>query len=645
MTALPRQPLRVTLPPARPTMIYDGNCSFCIRQVQRMKGVTGEAIDYVPSQQLEGRFAEIPRWAFDQAVQLVETDGAVRSGAEAIVRALELARRKRALVWTYRRTPVIQNLADLGYRFVSAHRGGADRIDRLILEDPTDPRRSHTYVRALFLRGLGVVYLIAFLSLWVQIDGLCGSRGIVPQQQLMSLARASLADVSPAHRFFQLPTLCWINSSDAFLHFLCGGGVAVSCLLVLGILPAPALFLLWLCYLSLVSVAEPFLPFQWDQLLLEAGFLGIFFAPLSLRLRTRVFRAGSSRTSDPAPSRLVLFLIRWLLFRLLFLAGLVKFRGGDATWAGLTALRYHYWTQPLPTWTSWYANLAPNWFQALSVCGVFFIEVIVPLLFFAGRRLRLIACALAVFLQLLIAATGNYGFFNLLAIVLCIALLDDAALARLRLAPRRSCDDPSPRSRGFRWPWWITAPLTIIVVTLSLVPSLVRIERLELIPDSLVQMWFSIRQFNTINGYGLFGSMTTERPELIVEGSDDGTQWKAYEFKWKPGDVTRRPRFCTPHMPRLDWQMWFAALDLYQSGQEDPWLILFLQRLREGSPPVLDLLASNPFPGHPPRYVRVRLYAYRFTTWTERRQTGAWWHRDLIGQRPAIGPEHDSRPE
>lgn len=628
-------------------MIYDGDCGFCIRQAHRMRSVTGDSIEYVPSQQLAKRFPEIPQRAFDEAVQLVQPDGSVWAGAEAIVRALELADRKAALSWTYRHLRWFEKAFDLSYRFVSAHREGADKVDRLLLEDPTDARRSHTATRALFLRGMGIVYLIAFLSLWVQIDGLIGSQGIMPARLSLSEARAQSPDTSTLRRFFQLPTLCWIDPGDHFLHWLCAGGAVLAGLLILGVAPVPVLLLLWLFYLSLVNVSGPFLPFQWDSLLLEAGFLSIFLAPLQLRIRSPLIpRARIKRDAlvDRPPSRLVLFLLRWLLFRLMILSGLVKLLSGDPRWTGFTALRYHYWTQPLPTWTSWYAILAPNWFQSLSVAGVFFIEVFVPLLFFAPRRLRLFACAMTVVLQLLIAATGNYGFFNLLTIVLCVTLLDDAALARLRLAPRQECDEPLPTSRGRGWPWWITAPLLVVFVPLSLVPSLYRLHKLEGVPPWLLHAYVAVAPFGSINPYGLFEVMTTDRPELIVQGSDDAIHWQAYEFKWKPGDVRRRPAFCTPHMPRLDWQMWFAALDVYQGGRGDVWLWNFMYRLREGSPAVLKLLSHNPFPDRPPRYVRLVVYEYHFTTRAQRQASGDWWHRDPVGIGPTMGPDQETPP-
>ena len=327
-----------------------------------------------------------------------------------------------------------------------------------------------------------------------------------------------------------------------------------------------------------------------------------------------------------APSRLVLLLLRWLLFRLMFLSGLVKLASGDPTWRSFAAMRFHYQTQPLPTWTSWYIHLAPNWFQTMSVGGVFFTELIVPLFIFANRRLRLLACAMIVSLQLLIAVTGNYGFFNLLTIVLCVTLLDDAVLKRLRIL--RSANPHVIVAKP--WRHWMNVALVAGLVPLTLVAGLRQFRSTKWVPQPLVDAWITIQPFYLANGYGLFAVMTTRRPELIVEGSTDGATWKAYEFKWKPGDVERRPRFCSPHMPRLDWQMWFAALDLYYNDRADPWLIDFLDRLREASPPALDLLQTDPFAGQPPRHLRVRIYDYRFTTAAERAASGAWWHRDPI---------------
>ena len=503
--------------------------------------------------------------------------------------------------------------------------------------DPVDPRKSFVITRAVFLRGLGVVYLIAFVSLWVQIDGLIGSRGVLPLDNYLAAVRAQTADASALHRFLELPTLCWFSSSEAFLHFLCAGGAVLSCALIIGVLPAPTLALLWLFYLSLLHAGQDFLSFQWDSLLLETGFLAIFFAPLELLLRPLPFGRQGRTVRYSHPSRIVLLLLWWLLFRLMFLSGVVKAIARTDYWRAFTAMRYHYETQPLPTWTSWYAHLLPNWFQAISVGGVFFIEGLVPLLFFTPRRLRLFACALTILFQLLIAGTGNYGFFNLLAIVLCFTLIDDATWARLRLRidPARSV------IRGARWPAAVLLPLAVAIVLLSLVPSLSRVELGDSIPAALQSCYGATAPFELVNSYGLFQDMTIHRPEIIIEGSNDAVHWREYQFKWKPGDVRRPPQFCTPHMPRLDWQMWFAALG---RAQENPWFINFCVRLLEGKPQVLALMKTNPFPDKPPKYIRASFYDYRFTNFRQRRADGSWWRREYKGEYlPPVSLNRDAR--
>jgi hypothetical protein len=530
-----------------------------------------------------------------------------------VFRSLALAGKKRHLLWGYEHVPGVASATESLYRLVSHNRGTLDRIDMWMIPNPLDPRRSYRLARSFFLRGLGLIYLFAFLSLWVQIDGLIGSRGIFPARQFLGELHST--EISRFHQFILLPTLCLFSNSDAFLHTLCLGGAALSGLLIVGLFPAPVLALLWLFYLSLTNVGQVFLGYQWDALLLEAGFLAIFFAPLHWRIE-----------SPAPPSRIGGFLLRWLLFRLMFLSGLVKLASNDPNWHSLLALRFHYQTQPLPTWTSWYIQQAPNWIQLLSVLVVFAVELLAPPLFFARRRIRLIACWATIVFQILIALTGNYGFFNLLTIILCITLLDDAAL---RWLLRRCPTTEIPRHRNrLKWPWWLMAPIACVLIPLSTVPALHELGRDSLIPDCLERGWASVQQFESINAYGLFAVMTTTRNELIIEGSNDGEKWLAYEFKWKPGDVMRAPRFCIPHMPRLDWQMWFAALS--PSGNRE-FLLNLLDRLHEGSPEVTALLQTDPF-AKPPRYLRIVVYQYRFTASSPRAQTGAWWQREPVGQ-------------
>ncbi len=494
--------------------------------------------------------------------------------------------------------------------------------------DVTEPRASQwpptatesstgepTYVlsRWLFLRLLGLVYLIAFVSLALQVTGLVGEHGILPAAAFLERARGLYG----AAAYRELPTICWLGAGDGALRALCWGGATLALLLVAGVAQAPVLALLWACYLSLSVVGQTFLWFQWDGLLLETGLLAVLYAPSQLL---------PSLGRERAPSRTVRWLVWLLLFKLMFLSGITKLASGDPTWRHLTALDYHFWTQPLPPWTAWYAQRLPGWVHKGMTLGMFAIELGVPWLIFAParlRRLRVVACALLVLGQLGIAVTGNYGFFNLLAIVLCVPLLDDAVL-RPVLPLRLAAGEPEPL-----WRRRVTVALAAMIAPLSALTFAREIS--ATLPGGRGAdhpLLRAVAPLRSVNGYGLFRVMTTERPEIVIEGSRDSVHWLEYEFRWQPGAVSRRPRFVAPHQPRLDWQMWFAALD--PEGAE-PWLAGLVRGLLEGRPQVLSLLGPNPFLDAPPRYVRLVSYRYRFTTAQERSRTGAWWARQFVG--------------
>jgi hypothetical protein len=477
-------------------------------------------------------------------------------------------------------------------------------------------------MRAIFLRGLALVYLAAFVSLVVQLDGLFGSRGILPAREFLDAVRPMLGQ----ERYLRLPTVFWLDASDRALHLVCWGGVVASAACAVGVVPRVCLGLLWVGYLSLMGVGQPFLGYQWDTLLLETGFLAILFAPGSLWL--------DQARREPAP--LAVWLLRWLLFRLMLESGVVKLTSGDPAWRALQALAYHYETQPLPPWTSWYMHQLPAWFQKLSIGFMFWAELVAPWFVFGPRGLRLVAFVSLALLQFLIAATGNYGFFNVLALVLCLVLVDDrdwSRLGRWRWA-RRAAGRGKPTAPTPALPplpprsGWQRVPLGVAAAVIVLVTTMEGLDRtgatiVFLGPLESLRQW--VDPFHSTNAYGLFAVMTTERPEIVIEGSDDGLTWVPYTFRWKPGDLDRRPRFTTPHMPRLDWQMWFAALA--GDCRTQRWFLAFEQRLLEGSPEVLGLLQHNPFPTHPPRYLRAQLYQYHFTG----RGAAAWWRRDPAG--------------
>ena len=465
----------------------------------------------------------------------------------------------------------------------------------------------------LFLRLLGFIYLSAFLSLAVQIKGLIGSGGILPAGGF--IAKQKRFGLGGFHRD---PTIFWINSSDAFLVATTWIGVVLSVLLLIGFAPMPILALLWILYLSLFTVGRIFLGYQWDVLLLETGFLAIFLAPLEWAPHFPLTQSSSA---------IILWLLWWLLFRLMFSSGMVKLNSGDRAWRNLTALCVHYETQPLPTPMAWHVHQLPIRFQKFSIVVMFVIEIGAPFLIIGPQWARNVAAALFIFLMILIELTGNYAFFNLLAVALSVLLLDDRTLALIF----RSLSGKIVAAAAVPCPAfmnWIAVAVAILVLALSLLPA-VRLFQMQAIwPGWLERFFERLEPFRLVNSYGLFSVMTIDRPEIIVEGSDDANTWRAYEFKWKPGDVKRPLHFIAPHQPRLDWQMWFAALGYYHNH---PWVRSFLIRLLEGSPQILSLLKTNPFPSKPPRYIRCVLCNYRFTSRNEHCATKTWWKAERRG--------------
>ena len=466
-----------------------------------------------------------------------------------------------------------------------------------------------TYARAtwLFLRLLGLVYLIAFSSLGIQIRGLIGHDGILPADQIMASAHA----LTGLKRFWLLPTLAWAGTSDGFLQALCIAGGAMASLLVAGLLPSVVLPLLWLTYLSLSIVCRDFLGFQWDTLLLETGFLAIFLAPLTRRERLR-------HLIDPP--RVAVWLMLWLLFRLMVGSGAVKLTSGDPAWRNLTALAFHFETQPIPTPVAWYAHRFPLWVLKASTIVMFAIEICVPVLIVAPRRLRALAFVPLAGFQALIALTGNYAFFNLLTAALCLFLLDDTALGSWGAIRTGRAATGRARRALVVAVAVTTVPVSVFAFTGALgigLPGAALIDPLANV----------IAPFRSVNAYGLFAVMTTTRPEIILEGSEDGTTWVEYEFKHKAGDAHRRPPWVAPHQPRLDWQMWFAALGRFDDNE---WFQRLCVRLLEADGEVLRLLERDPFQGRRPRFIRAMLYRYRFSDAETGKRDGVWWTHERL---------------
>lgn len=473
--------------------------------------------------------------------------------------------------------------------------------------------------RWLFLRLLGLIYFIAFLSFYLQLQGLISSNGILPVDRFLEIIKISFDSSS----YFYFPSLAWISHTDFFLKLLVIVGIFFSLLLIIGILESPILITLYILYLSIVTIGQTFMSFQWDMLLLETGFLAIFLGSISFLTRPSKIKQ---------PSKIIIFLFWFLLFRLMFSSGIGKILSGDSAWRDFTALNFHYFTQPLPTPISWYIHQLSEWCHKISVGIMFLIEIIVPFLFFTPRKVRHIAGLVTILLQLVIMSTGNYTFFNLLAIALCLLLFDDEFLKKILpkklkgfFIEKESAQDYSCLKSNYK----IAAISTFaaLIIFLGLIQLGVTTLGFRKLPSSLNKTISLISPFHIVNRYGLFTVMTTVRPEIIIEGSNDGKNWKEYEFKYKPGDIKRNLPIVAPHQPRLDWQMWFAALGDYR---RNPWFVNFLHRLLEGSPEVLKLLERNPFSDKPPKYIKASVYRYGFTDYKMRKESGAIWQRAYI---------------
>ena len=581
----------------RPLLIFDGKCGFCGIWIDYLKTRTGGRVGYAPSQDVADRFPDIPKEEFTKSVQLVESDGEVLSGAHAVCKTLAYAPGKGFWLWAYDELPGFAPISEIAYRFIAAHRNLFYYLMRFSFGAVVRPLE-YQLTQWLFLRLLSLIYLIAFVSMGGQIRGLIGSNGILPIGRFLAAVRQYYG----ASAWWTAPTVFWWGSSDNALHAVCIAGIVAAALAFFGLVPRVMLAIGYVLYVSICSVGQDFLSFQWDMLLLEAGFLALFL--------------GQSHT--------VVWLFRWLLFRLMFLSGLVKLLSNDQTWSNLTALTYHYWTQPLPTPVAWYMSQLPLAFQKTSTICVFAAELVIPFLLFGPRLIRHFAAFCIIAFQALIALTGNYTFFNFLTMALCLFAFDDTSLRRIwpaRLIPKFRMKRPAlwRVRRGI-------VALAIFIVALGLFHFVIAFG--GALPGPALALMRFTSPFGIVNSYGLFAVMTTSRPEIIMQGSNDGATWKDYAFRYKPGDVKRAPQWNEPFQPRLDWQMWFAALSNYRSS---PWFVNFSVRLLQGSPQVLALLQTNPFPAAPPKYVRALVYEYRFTDFATRRATGAWWRREYAG--------------
>jgi len=500
----------------------------------------------------------------------------------------------------------------------------------------------HRIGRSLFIRGMGIIYLVAIASWWSQVALLVGETGLAPAARLVEWITQQ-ADGAGRAPFWSLPGLFWLTgTSDFALHLLAFAGCLLSLLVIFGRLVGPALAGLWLIYLSFVNSGGVFMSFQWDILLLEAGFLSLFFCRWEWK----------TAWLDPPPltvvNRIALVWSWFLIAKLMFFSGWVKLAWDSEThpewWSEGTAMTFHYMTQPLPTWTAWWAHHLPMWFHKASLVPMYIVELALPFAVIFGRWGRLAAFWGFAGLMILILLTGNYTYFNWLTIVLCLPLLHD------RLWPewlRRRLDfeplglTPRPELRPLMVRLGLAAPAILVLALLNLQIILRDLHRAPrpVLSSNPVPAWLEslsgkLAPFHLASGYGLFRTMTTERPEIIMEGSSDGLQWLAYDFAWKIDGIADRPRFVAPHQPRVAWQFWFAALEGrfdYRSTNA-VWIESLVLKLLAGDRSVDVLIKDNPFPHTPPRLIRARLMRYEFTTAAERHETGDWWKRVVVGE-------------
>jgi Lipase maturation factor len=478
---------------------------------------------------------------------------------------------------------------------------------------------SYWLTRFIILRLLGFVYAIAFLIAAQQLVPLVGEHGLTPASHFLERIQAHFG--SPAAAALQLPSLFWFGISDYALTIFAWTGFAISLVVFAYYANAIILIVLWAMYMSIIHIGQIWYGYGWETQLLETGFLSIFLCPL---LDGRPF-------PKCRPPLLVICLFRWLGFRIMIGAGLIKLRG-DPCWRDLTCLYYHYETQPIPSPISRYLHFAPHWFHKFGTAWNHFIELIVPWFSFGPREARHVAGVLLVSFQITLIISGNLSFLNYVTIIPFLACFDDTLLRWiLPSAIVQRAERAAQQSKPSRINNAVAVALSVLVAYLSIGPVTNLISERQMMNTSFGRL-------SLVNTYGAFGAVGKERDEIIFEGTDDAvitgdTQWKEYEFKAKPGDPNRRPPFIAPYQPRLDWQIWFAAM---ASPEEYPWTLHFVWKLLHNDPATLSLLAGNPFPNAPPQYIRARLYRYRFAPPGD----STWWKREPIGEwLPALSPD------
>jgi lipase maturation factor 1 len=458
---------------------------------------------------------------------------------------------------------------------------------------------SYSIAINLLIRLIGLIYVVAYIPFLSQILGLLGKDGILPAVDYLEFIKRRFGK----KRFYYVPTLFWFNASDTALLALIWSGITLGVLLMFGVMPLAVLLLLYLVHLSLSSVGQDFLGFGWEVFLME-------------------ITIACALTYATCPFNIFGWInLNFLLLRFMFQAGASKLLSGDRSWRQLTALDYHYFTQPLPNRVAWYFHQLPQWFHKCCVAAMFYIELIVPLAIFTPPEVRFLVFIQLVGLQIGIWLTGNLSYLNHLTAVFCVILLHNKYLEPFfgDYFGAMASSEASP----IVWQVLVSF-LGVILLGLQVVCFAQPFLRNRYLQKIIV----AIDSFRISTPHGIFAVMTTQRVEIVVEGSLDGVLWKEYLFFYKPQELSRRPRRISPYQPRLDWQAWFLP---FRPFQFEWWFQRFLTKLLQGSPSVLKLLKHNPFPEKPPVYVRALAYDYKFTTCKEKAETGNWWKRRLLG--------------
>ena len=521
--------------------------------------------------------------------------------------------------------------------------------------------RNRFAARWIFLRALAGIYFAAFLALYFQISGLIGPHGILPAGSLLAAIQRQAPGLM---RFWYAPTLFWFSSSAHAMMVVVWIGLVASVLAFLNLWPRLSLLACFICFLSFVTSAGDFSAYQSDGMLLEAGFLALFFAPRGLW-------PGWGIQSPPA--RAALFLLQFEWFRIYFESGIVKLLSGDPEWRHLTAMDQYYQNGPLPTFIGWYVQHLPHWFHIASAAGTLALEIGIVWMLFLPRRVRILCFCIVTPWEIGVILTANYAFLNYIVLFLGFLLLDDRSLlswipARFRHpleeeVPRESVDVAEERLSVITTPEWEkeraakaaaadnaddvrqgkwekvrgflgharALRLAVTAVLLAWIAYAATDELLHMPWPEFPLPGFpvaALQPFRIANQYGLFAVMTRGRYEIEFQGSNDGQNWTPYPFQFKPQALNQAPGIYAPYQPRFDWNLWFASLTDFQNAEIVP---LTEERLLEGDPAVLALFKANPFPNAPPKYIRAVLWQYWFTTLDEKHDSGNWWRRSLLG--------------